>query len=35
MKILIIDDDKNIVEAILISFQLQWQEVEVLKCSRW
>lgn len=29
MKILIIDDDRNIVEAILISFQLQWQEVEV------
>ncbi len=30
MKILIIDDDKNIVEAISIGFQLQWQEVEVL-----
>jgi DNA-binding response OmpR family regulator len=30
MKILIIDDDKNITEAILISFQLQWQEVEVI-----
>jgi DNA-binding response OmpR family regulator len=30
MKILIIDDDKNVVEAILISFELQWQEVEVL-----
>ncbi len=30
MKILIIDDDKNITETILISFQLQWQEVEVI-----
>jgi len=30
MKILIIDDDKNITEAILISFQLQWQEVQVI-----
>jgi DNA-binding response OmpR family regulator len=30
MKILIVDDDKNIVEAIEIGFQLQWQEVEVL-----
>ncbi len=30
MKILVIDDDKNIQEAILIGFQLQWQEVEVI-----
>lgn len=30
MKILVIDDDKNIVEAIQIGFQLQWQEVEVV-----
>ncbi len=30
MKILIIDDDKNIVESIAIGFQLQWQEVTVL-----
>jgi two-component system KDP operon response regulator KdpE len=30
MKILVIDDDKNIVEAIQIGFLLQWQEVEVL-----
>ncbi len=30
MKILVIDDDKNIVEAITIGFQLQWQEVEVV-----
>ncbi|NWJ48403.1 MAG: response regulator transcription factor [Chloroflexi bacterium] len=30
MKILVVDDDKNIVEAITIGFQLQWQEVEVL-----
>ncbi|NWJ95745.1 MAG: response regulator transcription factor [Chloroflexi bacterium] len=30
MKILVIDDDRNIVEAITIGFQLQWQEVEVL-----
>ncbi len=33
MKILIVDDDKNIVEAIDIGFQLQWQEVEVLTAS--
>ncbi|MDB5081925.1 MAG: hypothetical protein JWP00_3849 [Chloroflexi bacterium] len=30
MKILVIDDDKNIVEAITIGFQLQWQDVEVI-----
>jgi len=30
MKILIIDDDKDIVESIAIGFQLQWQEVTVL-----
>jgi DNA-binding response OmpR family regulator len=33
MKILVIDDDKNIVEAIQIGFQLQWQEVEVISAS--
>lgn len=33
MKILVIDDDRNIVEAITIGFQLQWQEVEVLTAS--
>lgn len=30
MKILIVDDDKNIVESIAIGFQLQWQEVNVI-----
>ncbi len=33
MKILVIDDDKNIVEAIQIGFQLQWQEVEVVSAG--
>ncbi len=33
MKILIVDDDKNIVEAITIAFQLQWQEIEILTAS--
>lgn len=33
MKILVIDDDKNIQEAILIGFQLQWQEVEVITAT--
>jgi DNA-binding response OmpR family regulator len=33
MKILVIDDDKNILEAILIGFQLQWQEVEVITAT--
>ena len=33
MKILVADDDKNIVEAITIGFQLQWNEVEVLTAS--
>ena len=33
MKILVIDDDKNIVEAIQIGFQLQWQEVEVVSAN--
>jgi two-component system KDP operon response regulator KdpE len=33
MKILVVDDDKNIVEAITIGFQLQWQDVEVLTAS--
>ena len=33
MKILVIDDDKNIVEAIQIGFQLQWQEVEVISAG--
>ncbi|MBN9387653.1 MAG: response regulator transcription factor [Chloroflexi bacterium] len=30
MKILVIDDDKNLVETIQIGFQLQWQEVEIV-----
>jgi len=30
MKILVIDDDPNIVEAITLSFQLQWQECQVI-----
>jgi two-component system, OmpR family, KDP operon response regulator KdpE len=30
MKILVVDDDVNIVEAITIGFQLQWQGVEVI-----
>lgn len=30
MKILLVDDDKDIVEAITISFQLQWRECEVI-----
>lgn len=30
MKILLIDDDKDVVEAISISFQLQWRECEVI-----
>ncbi|HEX2914951.1 MAG TPA: response regulator transcription factor [Chloroflexia bacterium] len=30
MRILVVDDDRNIVEAVSIGFQLQWQEVEVL-----
>lgn len=30
MKILVIDDDRNIVEAVTIGFQLQWQECDVL-----
>lgn len=30
MKILVVDDDKNIVEAITIGFQLQWQDVEII-----
>jgi two-component system KDP operon response regulator KdpE len=33
MKILIIDDDKNIVESITIGFQLQWQEVTVVTAN--
>ncbi len=33
MKILVVDDDKNIVEAITIGFQLQWQGVEVISAS--
>jgi two-component system KDP operon response regulator KdpE len=33
MKILVIDDDNNIVEAITIGFQLQWQDVEVITAS--
>lgn len=30
MKILIVDDDRNITEAITIAFELQWREVEIL-----
>src|SRR5215212_7992888 len=33
MKTLIIDDDKNIVEAIAIGFQLQWHEVEIVTAN--
>jgi DNA-binding response OmpR family regulator len=33
MKILVVDDDNNIVEAITIGFQLQWQDVEVITAS--
>lgn len=33
MKILVVDDDKNVVEAITIGFQLQWQDVTVLTAS--
>jgi len=33
MKILVVDDDKNIVEAITIGFQLQWQGVEIVSAS--
>jgi two-component system KDP operon response regulator KdpE len=33
MKILVVDDDTNIVEAISIGFQLQWQGVEVITAS--
>src|SRR3990172_8845744 len=30
MKMLVIDDDHNIVEAVTLGFQLQWQECEVI-----
>ena len=30
MKILVVDDDRNIVEAVSIGFQLQWQECDVM-----
>ena len=30
MKMLVVDDDRNIVEAVTLGFQLQWQECEVL-----
>jgi two-component system KDP operon response regulator KdpE len=30
MKLLVVDDDRNIVEAVTLSFQLQWQECEVI-----
>ena len=33
MKLLVVDDDKNIVEAVTLSFQLQWQECEVLTAN--
>lgn len=33
MKILVIDDDLNLVESIQIGFQLQWQAVEVISAS--
>ncbi len=33
MKILVVDDDKNIVEAISIGFQLQWQDVEIITAA--
>src|SRR6476660_5561509 len=33
MKILVVDDDKNIVEAITIGFQLQWQDVEIITAA--
>ena len=29
MKVLVIDDDPNIAQAILLAFGLQWQAVEV------
>ena len=30
MKMLVVDDDHNIIEAVTLGFQLQWQECEVL-----
>lgn len=33
MKILVVDDDKNIVEAITIGFQLQWQDVDIITAA--
>jgi two-component system, OmpR family, KDP operon response regulator KdpE len=33
MKILVVDDDKNILEAITIGFNLQWQDVEVVAAT--
>jgi DNA-binding response OmpR family regulator len=30
MKILIVDDDKQILEALTVGFQLQWQDAEVI-----
>jgi two-component system, OmpR family, KDP operon response regulator KdpE len=30
MKLLVVDDDRNIVEAVTLGFQLQWQECEVI-----
>ena len=33
MKILIIDDDPDVVEAITLSFGLQWQEAIVLSAE--
>jgi two-component system KDP operon response regulator KdpE len=33
MKMLVVDDDRNIVEAVTLGFQLQWQECEVITAS--
>ncbi len=33
MKILVVDDDPNIVEAVTLGFQLQWQGVEIITAS--
>ena len=33
MKLLVVDDDANIVEAVTLGFQLQWQECEVLTAA--
>ncbi len=33
MKILVVDDDPHILEAVPIGFQLQWQDAEVIPAA--